>query len=77
MMLITDQYQDTDWKIMVAWNVVINLKWDEVIIRIRLIWKPSESLMNTKEVKVICSVFTLGNPITLKSPREDSNYFRW
>ena len=54
MMLITDQYQDPGWTIRVALNVMMNLKWDEVMTRIGMICKQSDYLINPKEDKVIC-----------------------
>ena len=54
MMLVSDKSQDTDWPIRVALNVMINLKWDEVMTRIGMICKQSDYLINPKEDKVIC-----------------------
>ena len=39
MMLVSDKSQDTDWPIRVALNVMINLKWDELMTIIGLICK--------------------------------------
>ena len=38
-MLVSDKSQDTDWPIRVALNVMINLKWDEVMTIFGLICK--------------------------------------
>ena len=48
MMLITDKYQDNEWPMKVACNLMVNLKLDKVITRNELICKPSDSLMNPK-----------------------------
>ena len=48
MKLITDQYQYIDWPISVACNVMMNLKWDEVMTIIGLIFKRIEFSVNPK-----------------------------
>ena len=60
MKLITDQYQETGWPIRVACNVVINLKLDEVMTRVGLICKQSESMINPKKETVLCGNFDRG-----------------
>ena len=69
-MLITDKYQDTDYPMRVSCNVMMNLKMDMRMTMIALICKQSETLINPKEDKGICSNFDSG-------PHADSNYFRW
>ena len=60
MTLITDQYQDTDIPIRVSCNVMINLKWDELITIVLMVRKLIEYLINQKKVIVIRRHFDAG-----------------
>ena len=59
-MLITDQYQYTDCQIRYFCNLMMNIKLDELMTRIGMVFKLSESLMNPKEEKVLSRSFDSG-----------------